>query len=260
MSEGDGWTMQASQALDRQMYALLAGDTSTHIALMQRLRTAASEDEAHEVLSLLVHNPFTALTSSRDVRVAIHESAREMASDALPHRRAAAIEALYGYDATSLEEVLFGIARLGEERDAVVREVLLAELSVAALGHGLTVEQAKPLLEGLRQRCGERGGAWAGGALAEWSSDSGDFTRISVLLQGANESRDNNAAQYYLNAFRRDTRLAGAFEKGARDRLTGVMQDTDVPDTVRELAASFLRGYAPWDDKTAAAVASFRGE
>ena len=61
-------------------------------------------------------------------------------------------------------------------------------------------------------------------------------------------------SQEILNAFQRDTRLAGAHEERARRVLLGVMENGSRDSTVRGLALHFLREYAPWDDATADAA------
>jgi len=251
LSDSDTWTMEAARTLDSQLHALLATDASTHLALMQRLQESADEDEAGDVLALLVENPFVDLVRNAEVTQSIHAAARDMLDDAQPHLRAAAPRALYGYGGATRDDVLAGLARLKRESDPTVHEELLAELSIAAKGHGLTFEEARPLIEGLRARSAARFGGWAAAALAQWSASASDFTYVATLLE---EATDPRRSQEILNAFQRDTRLTGANEESARHVLLDVLEDGSRDAIVRNLALHFLRGYAPWDDETADAA------
>ena len=103
-------------------------------------------------LSLLTENPYTEFIHDAETIAAIHAGALEMLADPRPHLRAAAARVLYAYGNHTREDVLAGLARLAEETDSDVWDDLLGELSVAAKGYGLTVEEAQPLIDNLRQQ------------------------------------------------------------------------------------------------------------
>jgi hypothetical protein len=248
LQQGDTWTAEASHELYRRLHALISRDASTHLALMQQLGETSNEDEALDVLELLVDDPFSKLITRGEVTESIRADARRMLDDAKPHVRAAAPRVLFGYRGSTLDDVLLGIDRLQKESDPDVWDALLGELSVAAKGHGLTVEQAQPLIDGLRQRSSEDGGEWAAGALAQWSADDADLAHVVALLEA---ETDEYAAQDILNALERDRRLASAHVDEARTVLIGVIQDRTRHELVRGMALDFLRGYAPWDADTA---------
>jgi hypothetical protein len=191
------------------------------------------------------------MVRSSATTASIRAEARELLDDPRPHIRSAAARVLYAYDDATLGDVLTGIARLQTETDPDVRAELLGELSVAGRGQPLTVEQARPLIDALRQWSQTPGGGWAAAELAQWSAEASDLEFVLTLLDAAS---DAERAQQILNAFARETRLAGAHEVTARDVLLGVLADRSRHASVRSLALGFLYDYAPWDDATAEVV------
>lgn len=247
LEDGDEWTTDKWLAIAHEQNTLLSSDPATHLALMERLGEATSEDAALDVLSLLTENPFTDFVHDAATIAAIHSRARELLTDARPYVRAAAARVLYAYGDHTREDVLIGLARLADEPDPQVRSDLLAELSVAAKGYALTIEEARPLVDGLRKYSTDPDGGWAAGALAQWTTSEEDLRHVTALLRDAKGDR----AQEVLNALDRDTRLAGAHESACRELLVAVIEDGARDELVRGLAAHFLRGYAPWDAATA---------
>ncbi|MHC4550012.1 MAG: hypothetical protein ACYTEZ_14670 [Planctomycetota bacterium] len=239
------------QKVQRQLYALVAHDVEAHLVLMELLKGSTDEDEADEILSYLIENAFSRMVRSRAVTAHLREEARKLLATApSPHLRSAAARVLYGYDPPRRDDVLFGLERLSVEEDAGVRDELLSEIGARGRGVELTIEEARPLLLGLREQI-RAGRAWCAGALAAWSSQPADYDLVQA---GLLQEKDPRRVQEYLNAFRADTRLVGGRADESRELLLQVMQDPSLDANARSLALHFLKGYAPWDRATADAV------
>ena len=255
--ESETWNVKEAQAIDRQIYALVAYDTKAHLALVELLREARTEDESQEIVGLLIENAFSRMTRSDAVSRQIRQASKEiLRSDPQPHRRAAAARVLFGYEPPGKREYLLGLERLEADDDATVREEILTQLATTAQGLDLTEDDARPLLERLRAAVRE-GTGWSANALAEWSNDEADFELVTRRLR---QEADEGRKQEYLNALRRDTRLVEGREHEAKELLIQVMLNASNDDSVRDLAYDFLKGYAPWDDNTYGVAMRYRAD
>ena len=252
LEEGDHWNSDEFGRLHRAILRLVMSDAESHRDLMRLLD--ANPARADEVTAQLL-SPFAKLTSNTNVTAEIRETAARLMVEGTPEQRAAAARILLGYESPRREDVLHALVRLQEETDPAVREDILLAISDYGEGVGLTVEEAEPFLQTLREQL-RAGEDWCGVALADWSALDEDFDLVKAEFRN---SDDDDFRKFLLNALAPETRMAGSRYEEARAFLLDIVVDDAYSDDLRDWALDFLKTYTPWDRATVEAVARARG-
>ena len=252
------WADPEYKAARRKLFGLVAWHPKSHLALMEQLRTAQSEDEIDELLAFLVWNPWVGSNGDGRVAESIDRIAREMlARDPDVARRSAAARVLCRYGNFDREDFDFGLARLEAEPSAGVRSAMLEELVVAGRAISLTQEEAEPFLAHVRRSLDD-GDAWLGSSIADWSEDPEDFRRLRERLAS---EKDPYERQGLVNAFSGEHVLVRGRVDEARAVLIGLLTDPTEDAGVRTLARDFLaRSFGPMDEASADAVSRYDAE
>lgn len=239
----------------RKLFALVAYDPESHLALMDLLREA-DEELASEILGFLVWNPWASKLRGGEIFEKIQAAAREMlANDPSVARREAAVRVLFRYGGGGGRKAFdLGSERLKAEPSQKVRDVLLEEMSVIGHRLGLTREEAAPFVDRLRARLDD-GEAWCAVALGWWSTKESDFRRICEKIEN---DRRPPSRQVYLSAISGDMAIVRDRTAQARAVLIGVMEDPTESDSTRRVARGYLaETFGPIDTETAEAIRRF---
>ena len=229
LEEGEDWNQEEFGRLHRAILRLIMSDAESHRDLVRLLD--ADPARAHEVTSQLL-SPFAKLTSNTHVTAEIRETATRLMVEGTPEQRSAAARILLGYESPRREDVLHALIRLQEEPDPGVREDILLAISDFGDGVGLSVEEAEPFLQTLREQL-RAGEDWCGVALADWSASDEDFDLIKAEFLN---STDDDFRKFLLNALAPETRMAGSRYEEARAFLLDIVVDDSYSDDLRDWA------------------------
>ena len=197
------WNQKDGARIHAEILRLIMQDANAHRELMALLER--DETQAGDVAAYLA-SPFAQLARNSAVTIEVRDTARRLLTEGkTAEQRDAAARILMTYTPPKREDVLTAIERLNAEPDAGVQETLLEVVSDHGRGVGLTLQEAAPLLEGLRDQV-RRGTGWCATALAYWSSDDDDFDLIKAGFRDA----DPRTRMDLLNAFQPETRMAGS--------------------------------------------------
>jgi len=242
------WNQKDAARIHREILRLIMSDANAHRELMALLER--DETQAGNVATYL-QSPFAQLVRNSAVTIEVRDRARRLLVEGkTAEQRDAAARILMTYGTPKREDVLTALERLNAEPDAGVRETLLEVVSDHGRQVGLTLQEAAPLLQRLRDQL-RRGTGWCATALAYWSSDDADFDLIKA---GFRDAKDPGTRMDLLNAFQPETRMAGSRRKQSRAFLLEILGDASYQDGVRDMALEFLKHYTPWDRDTAEAV------
>lgn len=254
---GTGTSKEADDARGR-IYAALRSEPESHLALMESLAAATTEDEVYDILGFLRWNPFVRSTTSREVTARIAEMAREIiARDTNPERRKGAMEVFLHYHGIGgdalIENLQFAIERWTADSDTGVREAWFE--SIYNYGpYPLPEAVALPIVVELGHRVS--GGEYdLGPALAAWSTSDADF---NLLRRTVHAIPDPGQKSFFLNAFAGDRAITRGWVSQSLEILIGLMGDPSEDAQVRDQAYSILRDtWIPWDAATEEALRQF---
>jgi len=231
----------------KQLGVLAERDRSIHLAWPALLKEARDESEAEDIAWCMHPDPGkSVVTRFRAELRAI------LAEDPEPFRRAYAAEMLMDLARPQPEDFRAALDAVRHERDAETRTAILRAMGFADRRAFVDARDAAVYIDIVRREV--RSGKTAlAVALAAWSDDRSDFDDLRERLERTYDSS-------LLWAFGGRRALTAGREAEAREVLSFLVRNQQVPPATRHEAVEVLGSLKPWDAATEDAVQCYQEE